>query len=237
MSHFSETRPRSWIRPLLAAITCFGALLAFGVVSKMWVATHGLNQDEWIERHRTSWGVVLAEVVTDCAQPVVGIGVVVVLAAWLAVRRRRAEAILVLAITAGTLIVSTIAKYAIRESRPPVSLWAMTPGTHWSFPSGHTAVAAAGIGIVVLLTAHSRPKLRTIARIIAVLFALAVAVSRLYLGVHYLSDVIGSFLAAATAWFAVRAGTTHPCLAQATDWPMVARPPTGSGHFESRRRA
>ncbi len=162
-------------------------LLVVGVFSKTWVIEHGLDLDEGIERHRTSWGgVVLAEVVTDCAQPAVGVGVVFVLAAWLGMRRRRSDAILVLAIMAGTLIVSTVAKYAIREPRPPVSLWAMTPDTHWSFPSGHTAVAAAGVGIIVLLTAHSRSALRRGARLLAVLFALTVAASRLYLGgVHY----------------------------------------------------
>ncbi|MBY6389117.1 hypothetical protein HG717_35210 [Rhodococcus erythropolis] len=83
-----------------------------GSSSTDWISNEG------IERHRTSWGVVLAEVVTDCAQPAVGVGVVFVLAAWLGMRRRRSDAILVLAIMAGTLIVSTVAKYAIRGPGP-----------------------------------------------------------------------------------------------------------------------
>ncbi|MDJ0441444.1 phosphatase PAP2 family protein [Rhodococcus qingshengii] len=190
----------SWLRQLLTAVAVFLVLIALGFLSSTtWVTDRGIQLGERIAAHRTGWGTTLAEAVTTCAQPVVGIGVAALVALWFLVRRRRVDAVSALGLMAGTLAVAMVAKYVVREPRPPQSLWAVAPDTHWSFPSGHTAVAAAVIGLIYLLTTGTGPIARRAVRILAVVFAVSVAVSRLYLGVHYLTDVAGGFLAAATA--------------------------------------
>lgn len=186
---------------MVAALFVFAALLAFGVIAASPAVTEaGLRFHDLLATHRTGWVTILAEIVTDCAKPVVGIVVAIGVAAWLAWKGRRVAAAWALAVMAGTLTVSTIAKYVIREPSPPQRLWLMTPDTVWSFPSGHTAVAAAMIGLVFLLTARAGAAVRWVARTTSVLFALAVAASRLYLGVHYPLDVVASFLSAAAAF-------------------------------------
>jgi len=94
-------------------------------------------------------------------------------------------------------------KEALAVARPPFSL---IPAAGGSFPSGHTlAIASFALPAALIFwrSGASRPmKIFTVAAAGAAIFA--VAVSRLYLGVHWLSDVAGSFLLA-VFWTAVLA--------------------------------
>ncbi|WP_211881860.1 phosphatase PAP2 family protein [Pseudarthrobacter albicanus] len=90
---------------------------------------------------------------------------------------------------------SEIGKLSVARLRPPASATqalVMETGNN-SFPSGHTAFAASVAWAVVLVLARTRTQ-RTITAIGGALLAVAVGLSRLYLGVHYPSDVIGSLL-------------------------------------------
>lgn len=191
---------RSSIRSTITAFLSFAILLAVGVFASTTAVTEvGVRFHDRLSDYRTGWITTVAEIVTDCAQPAVGIAAAVGVSAWLVWKGRRVEAAWALALMAATLVVSTIAKYVIREPRPPQRLWLMSPDTVWSFPSGHTAVAAATVGLAYLLTARTCAVVRWAASCVAALFALAVAASRLYLSVHYPLDVAASFLAALTA--------------------------------------
>ena len=84
--------------------------------------------------------------------------------------------------------------------------------TSFSFPSGHSSVAIAFYGALALVLARLLPRWR--ARLALALAAAAlvavIGLSRLYLGVHYLSDVLAGF-AAGLAWFSdLRARTRRP---------------------------
>jgi undecaprenyl-diphosphatase len=71
----------------------------------------------------------------------------------------------------------------------------------YSFPSGHTAAAAAGWSAVALILGRNRPRrVRAVLAGGAALVAVAVATSRALLGVHWVSDVLGG-LALGWCWF------------------------------------
>jgi len=81
-------------------------------------------------------------------------------------------------------------------------------GTGWSFPSGHMARAVVIYGLIAFVIARlsTRPLVRRLAPAAAVALLVALAFDRLYLAVHWESDVVGglllgaTFLAAAISW-------------------------------------
>lgn len=118
---------------------------------------------------------------------------------YLAIRRRRRAALLLFMIFAGRLVVELM-KIIVDRPRPGVSphLVAVTGN---SFPSGHAANAMITyLAIALLLPVAQRN--RAIAVGIGLAVALQVGVSRVMLGVHWPSDVIGGW-AFALAWIMV----------------------------------
>ncbi len=132
------------------------------------------------------------------------LAIVVVTAGLVVAGRQRAAAAAALAAT-GAWLVSTMLKAWVDRPRPSLRLLGRVPrdvvesGTA-SWPSGHVTVAAA-LGTVLLLTvAEDR-----IARAVVVTAVVLTALARLYLGVHWVLDVLGSLgLGAAAAQLAVR---------------------------------
>ena len=104
-------------------------------------------------------------------------------------------------VVAGEEAASTVIKDIVDRARPTFNPAAATLGP--SFPSGHTTTAAAFYAAAALLLGRRR---RRAARAAitggAVAIAVAVAASRVFLDVHWLTDVIGG-LALGWAWFAI----------------------------------
>jgi membrane-associated phospholipid phosphatase len=114
--------------------------------------------------------------------------------ALLWIRRRRAAAVLVAVAVGGAAALSGVFKVLVNRGRPIVTI----PVEHAdsaSFPSGHalTSFVAAGV-LLMLLLPHRSGGRRALLIAAAVLLAGAVGFSRLVLGVHYPSDVLGSWL-------------------------------------------
>ena len=104
-------------------------------------------------------------------------------------------------VVAGEEAAATVIKEIVDRARPAFNPAAATLGP--SFPSGHTTTAAAFYAAAALLVGRRRPR-ATRAAITggAVAIAVAVAASRVFLDVHWLTDVIGG-LALGWAWFAI----------------------------------
>ena len=97
---------------------------------------------------------------------------------------------------AGSALLNMATKQFFQRDRP--TLWeSIAPEHTFSFPSGHAMGSATLAMVVVLLCWHTR--WRWLAVALAGSFALLVGVSRIYLGVHYPSDILGGF-AAGIAW-------------------------------------
>lgn len=97
----------------------------------------------------------------------------------------------------GNLVINRTAKLLMHRVRP--QLWnSPTPQVDYSFPSGHAMSSMSLVAALVILTWGSREK-RWSVLIFGSLFVLAIGWTRLYLGVHFPSDILAGWMAA-IAW-------------------------------------
>jgi undecaprenyl-diphosphatase len=126
------------------------------------------------------------------------LAVIAALIAFLFFRWRRATLWLVITLV-GALVLDLSLKFAFHRTRPTPFFGAL-PRTY-SFPSGHALFSFCFYGVLAGLWAgRTRSALvRTLIWITAGLLVIGIGLSRIYLGVHYPSDVIAGYLAA-TVW-------------------------------------
>lgn len=137
--------------------------------------------------------------------PVVSAVVLLAVAFYFGFKRWRESATVASALSLEALVFVTVSTIIGRD-RPPVEQLDASPPTA-SFPSGHTGAATAlylTLAAVVWWNVENRV-VRTTVGISAALLPLSVALSRMYRGMHYLTDVVvGVLLGAAAAWAAIR---------------------------------
>jgi len=105
---------------------------------------------------------------------------------------------------AGTEITVELLKLAVHRARP---IGAEFLETSYSFPSGHSAIAVALYGFIAfLLWKRTKNRLgRGLILTTTLLIILLIGFSRIYLGVHFPTDVLGGYLVGATwLWVAIR---------------------------------
>ena len=108
---------------------------------------------------------------------------------WLAWRKAWRAAIASATVFLAGKLFSMLLKYSIHRPRP-VELY--TGADSFSFPSGHATMAAITFGILAVLASHAMNRWnRSLVYAICGLFVITIAYSRIYLGVHWLSDVVG----------------------------------------------
>ncbi|MEW1812585.1 phosphatase PAP2 family protein [Pseudarthrobacter phenanthrenivorans] len=115
-------------------------------------------------------------------------------------RRWPTQALAFASIVIAGWLASTSAKMVVARPRPSTASTYpfITETGNTSFPSGHTAFAAALVIAITLVVARSKAA-RTSSLIFGSLFVAVVAFSRVYLGVHYVSDVIASVVVVVAA--------------------------------------
>jgi len=166
------------------------------------LAALDLSVATWAAGHATSVSTAFLKTITQLGSTIVVVIVGVIVGVGTSLRiRRAAPAMFILLVLAGNSAIVNLIKVVVGRPRPTVSV--LTGFTGQSFPSGHSAAAAACWGAVALLLARrwSRPG-RSAAYGAAAGIAVAVACSRVFLGVHWFSDVIAG-LAVGWGWLAV----------------------------------
>ena len=121
-------------------------------------------------------------------------------------RRRRAEAVVVVVATGGAELLSQGAKFLYARERPPVE-GRLVPETSSALPSGHSLGAVVVIGLVAaiaVLSVQGRVRRAAIGAGAAVA-VLLIGESRLYLGVHWPTDIASGYLLGG-AWLALCIG-------------------------------
>jgi membrane-associated phospholipid phosphatase len=123
----------------------------------------------------------------------------------LVLRRRLPVAAVVLALVAwvGENGGVTLTKHIVERDRPPQDL-RLVSAHGWSWPSGHTAVACLVFAILALVVGAIAPRsrYRPLAWVLAALSVVAMAFSRVELGVHWTTDVIASMVFV-SAWLVI----------------------------------
>lgn len=139
---------------------------------------------------------------TAIGEPVVVAAAGLVLIGYFLYRRRFRAAALIAGGAGGATLANLILKAIFMRSRPSI----FTPLVHetsYSFPSGHAMVSSAFVVVCIVLAWKTR--FRWFVVVIGGLLTLAIGVSRIYLGVHYPSDVLAGWCVG-TVW-AVIAGS------------------------------
>jgi undecaprenyl-diphosphatase len=191
----------------IALLAVFVAAVVLGIFAVM-IRSHAgvVNIDvavtRWAAMHATAFSLRLFGTVT-WAGSTIGITVVAVAVVLYGRFRWRTWRIplFVVVVVIGQLVLANAVKIAVARVRPDSPPFHVFPGP--SFPSGHaTAAAATWAAVALVLGRGTSVRLRAVLAGIAAAVAVAVACSRVFLGAHWMSDVVGGLLLGWT-WFAV----------------------------------
>ncbi len=193
-------QPRYW---LLWGIVLAAAVLAIGfsVKSVAGLTTSEFGVDQELSRHHVGALTTVAMTLNFLFAPVAGACIVLVIGLYLLlVRKSFVRAVMFVLFACSGWVASEAFKLIVARHRPnPALLFdplAPETGSN-SFPSGHTAFAVALAFALYFLVRGTR--WGVITAWAGAVLAVVVAWSRIYIGVHYPSDVVASFLATSAA--------------------------------------
>lgn len=91
-----------------------------------------------------------------------------------------------------SVIINNLVKIIVRRERPDYLRMVMEKS--YSFPSGHAMISVLFFGSIIYLVNKYNLKYKKLITFSLSTFVLLVGISRIYLGVHYLTDVVGGYL-------------------------------------------
>lgn len=196
----AETQPysRAWMAAWAAALLLFITLAE--------AVRRGSTQrfDEAIRRlvhaHATPAMTALMRGLSSLGRPEILIALGALVIIWLAATGRPRTALFFGLVVAGAEVLDQLLKLLFHRVRP-VAYFGLADPRSYSFPSGHALVSCTFCGMLAAVAAARTTSraLRYFFYIAAAAMTAAIGLSRIYLGVHYPSDVLGGY-AAALVW-------------------------------------
>jgi len=234
----SPTPPGTVPRPPLGAATMtvvvgFAALVAilivFGSIAEAVRAQEVFGLDTWATPFLHGIASpsldVLMNALTDIGSSLVIVPILFVVGAWLLRRQRYGAALFLGVASVGSLVLQGTMKAFFARPRPHLD-WVQQVLSDYSFPSGHTMSAVIFyVALALILWSVFGRRIGVIALAIAATVTFGVSVSRIYLGYHYLTDVVGGLLAG-IAWLLV-VGAAFRARPTWRRWRSPSTPRTG----------
>ncbi len=187
------------INSLRQGVWLIGYLLILSIVA--WLCTEVWEKEVfsldrslllWIHQFANSQldGVMLF--VTALGDPGMVITVFISIIVWLAMKRRYTDAIRFTSACTGGLLINQVMKLFFAKPRP--ELWTRLINEHsFSFPSGHAVGSMVVYGFIAYILARELPIYQKYIYAVASILIIAIGFSRLYLGVHYPTDIIAGY--------------------------------------------
>lgn len=157
----------------------------------------------FVAQHRIGSLAALLSIVTWAGSSFLLVPLTVAIAAVSWTRWRTVRPVVLVGAAYGAAAISyAILKPAVGRLRPSAALQYGPPDTGWAFPSGHTTQSAAFYGMLAMLLFTSAGTHRRLLAAGAAAMIVVIGLCRLYLGVHWLTDVLGG-LALGLCWVAI----------------------------------
>lgn len=182
---------------LLASAGTLFALIAENVVNAGALTIVDQEIAQWLHAHSTIMLTQCLLIITHLHDPLVLSPVAGIITLYYIWKKRWYAALSVFLVVQGAMLLNLLAKHSFQRVRPTFDDPLITLATY-SFPSGHVVASAVFYGTLAAFLISQKPALCRAVYIfpIAVAMVILVAFSRMYLGAHYLSDVLAAFLEA-----------------------------------------
>jgi undecaprenyl-diphosphatase len=211
-ARFDPSNQRGFPLSLALAVAAL-AVWAFGgltqdVVGREEVALVDPKATTWVVAHRAGSLTAAMKVLTWLGSTDVILPLALVLGGWYLIGRHDWRPIATLAAPLAAAVVTYhIVKPVVGRARPPATLW-IGHYTGAAFPSGHATQAVAFYAMTAIVVgAGASNRVRAVTWALATAVSVIVGFSRLYLGAHWLTDVLGGYALGAT-WVALVTAVT-----------------------------
>jgi undecaprenyl-diphosphatase len=188
----------------LSLVIAIVALLLFSWLAEEVLQAGTIRFDDSVRaavhQHASSVLTVFMRSITLLGSMEVLLPAILIVLTFLLVRGKRYEAIVLAVTMAGGLILNMVLKLSFHRARPDPFFNLTTP-TSYAFPSGHALLALCCYGVMARIWSDSlrSGRHRWMVWVAAVFLIGLIGLSRIYLGVHYPSDVLAGY-AAAIVW-------------------------------------
>jgi undecaprenyl-diphosphatase len=184
----------AWSIIALISAVVFGVLL-WSVLAHGGLAAWDPAVAVFVAGHRLAWLTPIVQLVTWVGSSFFIVPFGIAVGGYLYLRGGTWRPLVMMAAAfAGAAGLYDIVKPTVARPRPPAALQVGGPDLGWAFPSGHATQSIAFYGMLaIVLILWSGASRRLLVAVGAGLVIIVVGASRLYLGVHWLTDVLGGY--------------------------------------------